>query len=83
MGTEWTRLSETERGAFTVLMAFLNGRLASAETINWALQLGPGSPACRQSRRPQAGRAMANRLANDRRILGYAQSRSSRGHETV
>jgi hypothetical protein len=42
MGTEWTRLSETERGAFTVLMAFLNGRLASAETINWALQLGPG-----------------------------------------
>jgi hypothetical protein len=42
MRTEWTRLSETERGVFTVLMAFLNGRLASVETINWALQLGPG-----------------------------------------
>ena len=41
MRTEWTRLNETERGAFAVLMAFLNGRLASAETINWALQLGP------------------------------------------
>jgi hypothetical protein len=42
MRTEWTRLNETERGAFTVLMAFLNGRLASAETINWALQLAAG-----------------------------------------
>ena len=42
MRMEWTRLNETEQGAFTVLMAFLNGRLASAETINWALQLGPG-----------------------------------------
>jgi hypothetical protein len=42
MRTEWTRLNETERGAFTVLMAFLNGRLASATTINWALQLDPG-----------------------------------------
>ena len=42
MRTEWTHLNEAERGAFTVLMAFLNGRLDSAATINWALQLGPG-----------------------------------------
>jgi hypothetical protein len=42
MRTEWMQLNETERGAFTVLMAFLNGRLASVETIKWALQLGPG-----------------------------------------
>jgi hypothetical protein len=47
MRTDWTRLNETERGAFTVLTAFLDGRLASAETINWALKLGPSESAKR------------------------------------
>jgi hypothetical protein len=42
MRTEWRYLDEAERSAFTVLIAFLNGRLASVEIINWALQLGPG-----------------------------------------
>jgi hypothetical protein len=42
MRTGRMQLNEAERGAFNVLMAFLNGRLASMETINWALQLGPG-----------------------------------------
>jgi hypothetical protein len=42
MRLEWTSLNETDRSAFTVLTAFLNGRLASADTMNWALQLDPG-----------------------------------------
>ena len=42
MRTEWTHLNEAERNAFRVLNAFLKDRLASLETINWALRLGPG-----------------------------------------
>jgi hypothetical protein len=41
MRTEFAYLNESERGAFSILIAFLRDRLATAETVNWALRLGP------------------------------------------
>ena len=41
MRIEWIDLDEVERGAFAVLTAFLHSRLASVDTINWALDLAP------------------------------------------
>jgi hypothetical protein len=42
MRTEWLRLNEAERSAFSVVTAFIHDRLAAVETINWALGLGSG-----------------------------------------
>jgi len=39
MRTDWISLNQRERSDFTVLTAFLSGRLASVGTIHWALAI--------------------------------------------
>jgi hypothetical protein len=84
MRTEWTHLNETERGAFTVLMAFLDGRLASVETINWALQLGSGESVKRaavlQLVDSPEGRKLAEPWRTAWRMIEEYWETPSRGH---
>lgn len=41
MKPNWGALSESDRTAYRVISAFLNGRLEERETINWALRIHP------------------------------------------
>lgn len=41
MRTEWAYLNESERGAFRILVTFLQDRLETTEALYWALRLGP------------------------------------------
>jgi hypothetical protein len=41
----WTQFDESERSACAILSVFLTGRLASIETVNWALQIEPNQTA--------------------------------------
>ena len=41
MSTEWRELSPAEQTTFWTTEAFIKGRLSDAETVEWALNLGP------------------------------------------
>ena len=41
MSTDWRELSPEEQTSFWTTEAFVKGRLSDAETVKWALNLGP------------------------------------------